>query len=259
MSANKYYDYVLRHPARAIYANLTEASRPVETAKTKYSVTLGLEAEDASALFEIEARAITEHFGPFTGADNYQLCVVSGEKAAQKALAGAEIAARGKPTEEALKIKERAEARADLVRPFAGILTASSRIAFHDRFLERYQTDLDQKEREMADRMGFKLGIVAQPKLITLDTQLVFQEYKDKFYRGCYVGGSFNLSPWARKKADDKDGVSAYIRNIVWVKDGERLTAERSLADEFSHYMGAATGYDPTTGTGQAGVDTSQF
>jgi hypothetical protein len=35
MSANKYYDYVLRHPARAIYANLTEASRPVETDKTK--------------------------------------------------------------------------------------------------------------------------------------------------------------------------------------------------------------------------------
>jgi hypothetical protein len=259
MSTNKYYDYVLRHPARAIYANLTEASKAVETAKSKYSVTLGVEQEDAAALFEIEARAITEHFGPFTGPDDYQLCVVSGEKAAQKALAGAEIAARGKPAEEAEKIKQRAQTRADLLRPFAGILTASSRIAFHDRFLERYTTDLDQKEREMADRMGFKLGIVAQPKLITLDTQLVFQEYKDKFYRGCYVGGSFNLSPWARKKADDKDGVSAYIRNIVWVKDGERLTAERSLADEFSHYMGAATAYDPTTGTGSAGVDTSQF
>jgi hypothetical protein len=259
MSANKYHDYTLRQPARAIYANLTEASKPVETAKTKYSVTLGLEAEDAQALFEIEARAITEHFGPFSGADNYQLCCVSGEKAAAKALAGAEINARGKPSEEALKIKERAEARADLLRPFAGILTASSRIAFHDRFLERYQMDLDQKEREMADRMGFKLGIVAQPKMIVLDTQLVFQEYKDKFYRGCYIGGSFNLSPWARKKADDKDGVSAYIRNVVWVKDGERLSAERRLEDEFSHYMGAATNYNPVTGEGSAAVDTSQF
>lgn len=261
MSSNKYYDYTLRQPARAIYENLTTASKAVETAKTKYSVTLGLEAEDAQALFALEAQAITDNFGLFTGADDYQLCCVSGQKAAEKAIKSAELAARGKPADEAMKIKERAEARANLLRPFAGILTASSRVAFHDRFLERYQNDLDQKERENADRFGFRLGIIAQPKMIVLDTPLVFNEYKDKFYRGCYVGGSFNLSPWARKKADDKDGVSAYIRNIVWVKDGERLSAERRLEDEFSHYMGAATNYDPTTGTGStaATVDTSQF
>jgi hypothetical protein len=259
MSANKYYEYTLRQPARALYANLAEASRPVETAPTKYSVMLGLEKEDADALFEVEARAITEHFGPFTGPDNYQLCVVSGEKAAAKALASAEIAARGKPSDEAIKIHERAEARAALVRPFAGILSASSRTAFHDRFLERYNTDLSQKERENADRFGFRLAIVGQPKMVVLDTQLTFQEYKDKFYRGCYVGGKFNLSPWARKKADDKDGVSAYINNIVWVKDGDRLSAERRLEDEFSHYMGMATAYNPVTGAGQMQMDTSQF
>jgi hypothetical protein len=259
MSATKYYDYVLRHPARALYANLVTATKADDNAKTKYSVKLGLEAEDAQALFEMSARAVTEHFGPFTGPDNYQLCCTSGVKAAERAILTAELKARGKPVEEAEKIKERAQAQADLLRPFAGILTASSRVAFHDRFLDRYNDDLDQKERENADRFGFKLGVIGQGKVLPLDTQLSFQEYKDKFYRGCYVGGSFNLSPWARKKPEDKDGVSAYIRNIVWVKDGERLTAERSLADEFSHYMGAATAYDPTTGTGQAGVDTSQF
>ncbi|MDV7391017.1 DUF2815 family protein, partial [Arthrospira platensis SPKY1] len=166
----------------------------------------------------------------------------------------------GKPSEEALKIKERAEARANLVRPFAGILNASSRVAFHDRFLERYNLDLDQKERENADRFGFKMGIITPQGVTPLDTQLTFNEHKDKFYRGCYVGGSFNLSPWGRKKVEDKDGVSAYIRNVVWVKDGERLTQERSLNDEFSHYMGMATAYNPETGEGdRQKVDISQF
>jgi hypothetical protein len=258
--ANKYYDYVLALPARALYCNLTNATKAVETAKTKYSVMLGLEEKDAQALFELEARAITENFGPFTKSDDYQLCCVSGQKAAEKAIMAAEFAARGKPSEEALKIKERAEQRANLVRPYAGILTASSRVAFHDRFLERYNLDLDQKERENADRFGFKMGIITPQGVKALDTQLTFLEHKDKFYRGCFVGGSFNLSPWARKKPEDKDGVSSYIRNIVWVKDGERLSQERSLNDEFSHYVGQATSYDPTTGEGdRAKVDISQF
>lgn len=265
MSAKKkYYDYVLAHPGRALYANMIEASKPktVAEAKTKYSVTLGIEEQDAQALFALEAQAIREAFGPaaFTSPDDFQLAVVSGAKAAAKAIAGAEIAARGKPEDERFKIMEAAEKRAELVRPYAGILQASSRIAFHDRFLDRYNTDLDQKERELADRMGFKLGVLAKPKFILLDTPLMFQEHKDKFYRGAYIGGSFNLNAWARKKADDKDGVTAYIKSLVFVKDGERLSSERPMEDEFSHYKGVETDYSPSAAAAdQPKIDAHQF
>ena len=255
----KYYAHTLKHPGRALYINATEASKPrtVAEAKTKYSVTLGLEDEDAQALFALEAQAVREAFGTFTAPDDYQLCVVSGAKAAAKAIQGAEINARGKPEDDRFKIMAAAEARAEMLKPFAAILNASSRVAFHDRFLDRYHNDLDQKERENADRMGFSLGVLQRPKFIKLDTPLLFQEHKDKFYRGSYVGGSFSLNAWARKKADDKDGVTAYIKALIFVKDGERLSAERPMEDEFSHYKGVETDYSPAAEA--AKVDAHQF
>jgi hypothetical protein len=249
MAKNIYKPYTLKAPGRALYASIVEAGKPptVEAAKTKYSVTLGLEEEDAKALFEIEAACINEAgFGPFSGADNYQLCVISGKKAAERALAGAALAARGKPEEEAFKIRERAEKRAELVKDYAGILTASSRVAFHDRFTDRYMNDLDAKERENADRMGFRLAVLAGGKVIALDTAHLFAEYKDKFYRGAFIGGTFNLSPWLRKTPEAKDGVSAYINGLIFVKDGERLASGPNLADSFAHYQGMVSDYSPS-------------
>jgi hypothetical protein len=231
------------------------ATRPRDepSAKTKYNLKLGIEdGEDATALFKLAAEALTDKFGSFTGPDDYQLSMSSGEKAAVRALQAAELAARGKSADEAFKIKERAEKRAEQFRPYKAILNASSRVAFHDKFLERYMNDLEQKERESADKFGFKLGIVSPRGMTTLDTVLLFNEYKDKFYAGAYIGGSFNLSVWDRKKADDKDGVTAYIRNLVFVKDGEKLTSERSLDDEFSHYQGMATDYSPSASASTA-------
>lgn len=244
---NKYYDYTLRQPARGLYVNLTEATKAADSAPTKYSIMYGLDDEDAKALFALEALAIKERYGTFTKPDDYQLCVVSGSKAAAKALANAELAARGKSEEDRFKIMERAQARADLVAPFAGILTASSRTAFHDRFLDRYLMDLDEKDRANADKFGFRLAVVSRPKPIVLDTQLTFIEHKDKFYRGAFYGGTFKLSPWDRKKAEDKDGVSAYLGNQIFVKDGERLAGSaKPIEDEFGHYQGTATDYSPS-------------
>lgn len=257
--ADKYRLHTLIAPGRALYINAHEASKPptAPEAKTKYSVTLGLEEADAKALFQLQADMLKAQFGTFTGPDDYQLCCVSGAKAAAKAIAGAELAARGKPEEERFKIMERAEKRAELLRPFAGILQSSSRVAFHDRFLERYTTDLDAKERENADRMGFKLVVMQNRQFITLDQAHLFQEYKEKFYRGAYIGGSVNLNVWARKKADDKDGVTSYIKNLVFVKDGERLSSDRPAADDFGHYQGVATDYSPSAEA--AKVDEHQF
>ncbi len=244
---NKYYDYTLRHPARGLYVNLVDATKAADTAPTKYSVMFGLEKEDADAIFALEAAAIKERYGTFTKPDDYQLCAISGAKAAEKALASAALNARGKDEETAFKIKERAQARADLVGGYAGIISASSRTAFHDRFLDRYTMDLSAKERENADKYGFRLAVMARPKVIVLDTQLTFNEHRDKFYRGAYYGGTFKLSPWDRKKAEDKDGVSAYLGNMIFVNKGERLAgAAKPIEDEFGHYQGMATDYSPS-------------
>jgi hypothetical protein len=259
----KYYRYTLKAPARALYSNLAEAStvKGQEAAKSKYSVMLGIENEDdAKALFALakqgaEEAGFVEPGKAFSPSD-FQLCVSSGAKAAEKVLAKAAIDARGKSEEEAFKIKESAEARAELLKPFKAVLTANSRVAFHDRFTDRYMSDLDVKERERADKFGFKLAVIENGKVIALDTAHLFATYKDKFYRGAYVGGSFNLSPWARKKAEDKDGVTAYIEGAVFVKDGERITGGApSVQDSFAHYTGMATDYSPS----QAAVSADEF
>lgn len=254
----KYYRYTLKAPARALYSNLAESStvKGEEAAKSKYSTMLGIESDDdAKALFALAKQAAEEAgfcvddegkpkaFSP----SDFQLCVSSGTKAAEKILASAALKARGKSEEEAFKIKEAAEARAELVRPYKAVVNANSRVAFHDRFTDRYMTDLDAKERERADKFGFKLAVIENGKIIGLDTAHLFATYKDKFYRGAYVGGSFNLSPWARKKADDKDGVTAYIEGAVFVKDGERISGGApSVQDSYAHYAGMATDYSPT-------------
>lgn len=241
--------YTLKAPARLIYENLTTARKAVESAKSKYSATFGIEDEDdAKAIFAIEAQIVTEHFGPFTKPEDYILCCVSGERAAAKVLANAEIAARGKPAEDAAKIRERAKTRADLLRPFAGVLSASSRVAFHDRFLERYTVELTEAERSRADTMGFKLAVLQGRQMVPLDSHMAFAEHKDLFYRGAYVLASVNLVPYGRKTAEDKDCVTAYLGNVLWVKHGERLSAARTLDDEFGHYAGKLSDFDPTTG-----------
>lgn len=244
----KYESYTLQAPARAIYLNATEASKPrnVLEAKTKYSVTLGLEEADAKALFELQAKALKEAFGAFTQPDDYMLACISGAKAAARAIQAAELSARGKPEEERFKLIDLANKRAELFKPYAGILTASSRISAHDRFLERYQNDLDSKERDRVDSgMGFKLAAIVDGKIVALDNALAYSNYKERFYRGGFYGGSFSFKAWPRKTADGKDGVTAYLKTLVFVKDGERLASERPLADEFSHYMGVATSYSP--------------
>lgn len=252
MAKTKYYNYTLLKPARALYINAVEASKPknVMNAQSKYSVLLGLEEADAKELFALAKQAIEEGgFGPFNSPADYQLCVTSGKKAAEKAILQAQIEARGKSGDDAAKTRENAERRAELVKDYAGILSASSRVAFHDRFLERYTTELDGKERERADTLGFRLSVLANGgKVIALNSPHLFAEYKDKFYRGCCVGGSFTLTPWARKTAEAKDGVSAYIgqNGLIFVKDGERLASTPSVQDSFAHYKGEATEYSPT-------------
>lgn len=67
---------------------------------------------------------------------------------------------------------------------------------------------------------------------------------KQKFYNGCYVVAQVNLVPYA---GDDDDGVTAYLDQVLWVKDGPKIGGV-SAAEAFKGYVGSVSAEDPTGG-----------
>lgn len=64
------------------------------------------------------------------------------------------------------------------------------------------------------------------------------------FYNGCYVIPVFAFVPYDAKKADDPDGVTAYLQSLLWVKDGERIGGG-SVVSKFAAYAGTVTDQSP--------------
>jgi hypothetical protein len=134
--------------------------------------------------------------------------------------------AAGKTHDEAFKIKERAQQRADLYAPFAGILTASSQ---YDVALARLDAgkivDIPDEEHARA------------------------QAGKDLFYPGAYVVPAIAFKAFRRKTLDAKDGTTAYLQNCLFVRKGERIAG--GGGPDNSQVFGGFAGYsdyDPTAG-----------
>ena len=193
--------YVLSKPARLLFANITEKSVPrtAMNAEPKFSGTFGVEKEDFEALVKHMVTAVQSELGSFTKPDDYYLACMSGETAAKRALAKAELDAQGKPADEAFKIKEKAERYATMYRQYAGVLTASSKF-----------------DVSLAKLDGGKIIDITQPHDIA-------QAGKDCFYPGAYVVPSIELSAYRRKSLDAKDGVTAFLQNVLFVRKGERI------------------------------------
>lgn len=68
---------------------------------------------------------------------------------------------------------------------------------------------------------------------------------KSKFYNGCYVVPQFNFVPYT---GDDKDGVTAYLDALLWIKDGPKIGGV-SASEAFKGYVGSVSGEDPTGGS----------
>jgi len=220
--------YTLVKPARLLFSSITTKSAPrgVANATPKFSGTFGLEKEDFDAIVEIMVRAITAELGSFTTPTDYYLACSSGTTAGKRAIMKAELDAQGKSPDEAFKIKERAEKRAELYAPYAGILTASS----------QYDVELAKLEA------GKIVDIPAEEHARA-------QAGKDLFYPGAYVVPAIALKPFRRKTLDAKDGVTAYLQNCLYIRKGERI-AGGGGADN-SQVFGGFAGYsdfDPTAG-----------
>jgi hypothetical protein len=221
------FRFTLTKPARLLYSSVTQKSAPrvsAGTATPKFSGTFGIEQEDFDAIVKLEVAAIKSELGSFSGnPGEYYLACTSGESAAKRCLAKAELDARGKTPDEAFKIKDKAEKRAKMYREYAGILVASS-----------------QFDVELAKLEGGKIVDIPDSE------HAKAQAGKDYFYPGAYVVPAVAFKGFARKSMDAKDGVTAYLQNCLFVRKGERLGGSGpDNQDVFGSYKGY-TPEDPT-------------
>lgn len=220
--------YTLIKPARLLYSSITSKSAPqgVQGAVPKFSGTFGIEKEDFDAIVEIMVRGIKAELGSFSGnPGDYYLACMSGATAGKRAIQTAEFKSQGKPADEAFKLMEKAQKRAELYAPYAGILTASSQ---YDVALARLEAgkviDIPDEEHARA------------------------QAGKDLFYSGAYVVPAIALKAFRRKTLDAKDGVTAYLQNCLFVRKGERIAGSGG-ADNNQVFGGNVANYsaeDPT-------------
>lgn len=220
--------YTLQKPARLIYASLVKPSAPVGyNAEPKYNGTFGIDDIDFKAIVEIMINGLKKELGSFSGNPNdYYLACQSGATAAKRTLAKADFDVQGKTPDEAFKIKEKATQRAELYKPYAGILTASS----------KFPVELARLDGGKIVSIGTEEHVLAQAE-------------KDYFYRGAYIAPCVEFQSFRRKKLDDKDGVTAFLKQALFVKGGERLSSGSIDASETfkSYEMYSQT--DPTSMT----------
>jgi hypothetical protein len=214
------FRYTLLKPARLLYSSITTKSAPrgVQNAIPKFSGTFGLEAEDFEKVVQIMVQAITGELGNFTSPGDYYLAAMSGATAGNRALQKAELDAAGKSPDEAFKIREKAQQRAELYKPYAGILTASSQYNVSLARLEAGKViDIPDEEHARA------------------------QAGKDLFYPGAYVVPAIAFKPFRRKTLDAKDGVTAYLQNCLFIRKGEKIAG--GGGPDNSQVFGGFAGY----------------
>lgn len=219
--------YTLLKPARLLYSSVTQKSAPrvsQGTATPKFSGTFGIESEDFDAIVKIMVDAIKAELGNFTNPANYFLACMSGTTAGKRVIQKAEFDAQGKSPDEAFKIKEKAEKRAELYAPYAGILVASS-----------------QYDVELAKLDGGKIVD------IPAEEHARAQAGKDLFYSGAYVVPAVAFKAFRRKQLEGKDGCTAYLQNCLFIRKGERIAT--GGGSDNNQVFGNFAGYsdvDPT-------------
>jgi len=223
------YRYTLIKPARLLFSSITAKSAAKldngQQATPKFSGTFGIEKEDFDAIVEIMVRALKAELGSFSGnPGDYYLACMSGKTAGTRAIQTAELKAAGKGADEAFKIKEKAQKRAELYAPYAGIISASS----------QYEIELARLEA------GKIVDIPAEEHARA-------QAGKDLFYSGAYVVPAIALKAFRRKTLDAKDGVTAYLQNCLYVRKGERIAGAGGPGNNevFGNFAGYSD-YDPT-------------
>ncbi len=233
------FRYTLEEPARLIYSSITEKSAPlgIADAKARYSGTFGVSEKDFEKIRAQMVEAVKSTLGSFSGnPSEYYLPCLSGKMAADRAIQTAEFKSRGEAPDKAFKLKEKAEKRAELYRQYPAILTASS-----------------QFEISLARLEGGKIVDIGEAEHVRA------QAGKDYFYPGAWVAPAIAIKGTKRKKVDDKDGCTAFLQNVLFIRKGERLGGS---GPDNSTVYGSWSGYsdvDPTALAPQEPAEANQW
>lgn len=70
-----------------------------------------------------------------------------------------------------------------------------------------------------------------QPGLVDENLQPIMD--RDKLYSGCYVNADVNIAPFYHKESGSR-GIGAYIQNVMFLREGERLDGRQSAEEAFA-------------------------
>lgn len=241
--------FLCEEPATLLYSSITVASAPrtVAGAEPKFSGTFGISKKDFDRMIPVMVQCIQSETGAFTGNPNdYYLACMSGNTAADRVIKKAELdaqAMRGRgETDNAFKVMEKAEKRAAAYRNCAAILQASSKF-----------------EVELAKLVNGQIVDIAGEVARA-------QAGKDMFYSGAIVVPKIALQGFRRKKLDDRDGVTGFLQNVLFLRKGPKLDLGGGSASNSEVFGGFKnySDYDPLANapggseqwgaTGQAGA-----
>lgn len=237
--------FVCSEPTTLLFSSITVKSRPksvTDPAADKFSGTFGLGEKDFKAMIPVMVQCIQSETGGFTGNPNdYYLACMGGATAAGRVMQKAELdaqALRGQgKTDEAFKLMEKATKRADAYKGFAGILTASSKF-----------------DVSLAQLMGGAIKDIEGEIAVA-------QAGKDLFFPGAIVVPSIALQGFRRKKLDDRDGVTAFLQNVLFIRKGPRIDlggGQASNSEVFGGFQNYSD-YDPTAMAPGGGNDFAGF
>jgi hypothetical protein len=243
------YRYTLEEPARLLYSNIVEKSAPpgISDAKPRYSGTFGVSEKDFEKIRALMVDAIKSTLGTFSGnpADYYLPCL-SGKAMADRTIQTAEFKARGLDPDAQFKMKEKAEKRAEMYRQYPAILTASSQFEISLARLEGGKiVDIGTSFRTVP-----AFNQAGEPVSTTvMDDRERLQAGKDYFYPGAWVAPAIAIKGTKRKKLDDKDGCTAFLQNVLFIRKGERLGG---AGPDNNMVYGSWAGYSDTDPTALA-------
>ena len=107
----------------------------------------------------------------------------------------------------------------------------------------------------MKDTIVLKASSKYQPTLAFIENGSIspnlegasLSAHKGKFYFGCEVVPQINLVPYDGVDGG-RDGVTAYLNQVLSFNKGKRLSGARDAAQTFAAFAGKATAEDPTDG-----------
>lgn len=214
---------------RLLYASIAEKSAAKldngTLGEAKFGATFGIEHEpDFKAIVDIMVNACKVELGEFTSPKDYNLACTSGITAGKRAIQMAELKCHNKPEDIKFKIMEAANKRAELYKPFAGILVANSKFDVEMAYLSGGKViDVDMENPAAKAAAG-----------------------KTYFYRGAYVVPAVSFKAYRRKTIEAKDGVTAFLQNVMYLRRGEKLGGSGGApnSEVFGKFAGYSD-YDP--------------